>query len=190
MTRLRVLGLAAMLVLGATAFVWAAPAVGSDDDDAGRAKRIVIRDDCDPRDPAWEAIGGCERRRGDVSRAEFAGENSSPLSLAVVGHQAWRNDPSYLEIKEGDRVRITNRGGRVHTFTRVEQFGGGSSANPAINKGLVMSPECPGAVNVAPGDRVVLSDLPAGNHRFICCIHPWMRALIKVKPDTGQHQHH
>jgi hypothetical protein len=20
------------------------------------------------------------------------------------------------------------------------------------------------------------------NHRFMCCIHPWMRALIKVKP--------
>ncbi len=20
-----------------------------------------------------------------------------------------------------------------------------------------------------------------GNHRFMCCFHPWMRALIKVK---------
>jgi hypothetical protein len=49
-----------------------------------------------------------------------------------------------------------NTGGRVHTFTQVAQFGGGKAANPALNKGLVTSPECP-SVDVAPGDGIVVS---------------------------------
>lgn len=104
----------------------------------------------------------------------------------MIGHQAWRNDPPYLKIKEGERVRVVNTGGRVHTFTEVEQFGGGKAANPALNKGLVMSPECPASVDVAPGDSIVVSGLAVGNHRFLCCFHPWMRAPIKVKP-RGHH---
>jgi hypothetical protein len=27
-----------------------------------------------------------------------------------------------------------------------------------------------------------VADLAPGNHRFQCCIHPWMRAIVKVKP--------
>ena len=34
---------------------------------------------------------------------------------------------------------------------------------------------------VAPGGRLELDNLAAGDHRFMCCIHPWMRALIKVE---------
>jgi plastocyanin len=180
-----VLGLAALLALGTTVFATAGLAVRSDDDDDRRA-RIAMLDDCDPSDPTWAQIGGCDQRRGDVSRAEFAAENSSPLSLSVIGHQAWRNDPSYLEIREGERVRIANEGGRVHTFTRVEQFGGGKAANPALNKGLTTSPECPASIDVAPGDSIDLSGLAVGNHRFLCCFHPWMRGMIKVKPGHGE----
>ena len=29
---------------------------------------------------------------------------------------------------------------------------------------------------------MTLKNLKEGNHRFQCCIHPWMRAIIKVKP--------
>lgn len=179
---LRALGLMALLGLAAATLATASPAVRSDEDDNEPA-RIAIRDECDPDDPGWAQIGGCERRRGDVSRAEFAAENGFPvsLSLSVIGHQAWRNDPSYLEITEGERVRVTNAGGRVHTFTRVAKFGGGKAANPAFNKGLVMSPECPESVDVAPGESLLVSGLEVGNHRFLCCIHPWMRAMIKVK---------
>jgi hypothetical protein len=38
------------------------------------------------------------------------------------------------------------------------------------------------ATDLQPGDRTEVSGLAEGNHRFQCCIHPWMRALIKVKP--------
>ncbi len=178
MTRFRVVGIAMLFALGAAVFVAATPA-GSDGD-SGR-RHIAMRDDCDPRDPAWAAIGGCTLHQGDVSRAEFAGENDSPLALSVVGHQAWRHDPSYLKVRAGKSVRVTNEGGRVHTFTRVAAFGGGKAPDPALNEGLITAPECPGSVNIAPGHRITVSGLAVGNHRFMCCLHPWMRALIKVK---------
>ena len=180
MTRLRLLGLAVLVALAASSFATANSLSGADDDEGAV---IAMRDDCDSRDPGWNAVGGCTLRRGDVSFAEFLGELDSPLAASVVGHQSWRNDPSYLKIDEGKRVRVVNRGGRTHTFTRVAAFGGGKIPNPALNEGLVTAPECPGSVDIPAGGRTTVSGLAVGNHRFMCCIHPWMRALIKVKAD-------
>jgi plastocyanin len=144
---------------------------------------VVIRDDCDPSDPAWTPSGGCLRKEGDVNFAQFGRELSSPLSAAVVGHQAWRNDPPYLEIEVGERLQIRNRGGRTHTFTHVQNYGGGKIPNPALNKGLVTAPECPASIDIPAGGKAEVSGLAEGDHHFQCCIHPWMRALIKVKPE-------
>ena len=153
-----------------------------DSDGPGGKRFIAIRDDCDPRDVAgWAATGGCALRRGNVTFAEFAKELDSPLALAVVGHQAWRNDPSYLVVEKGKTVRVRNEGGRLHTFTEVVAFGGGKVPNPALNEGLATAPECPGSMDIAPGASTRLSNLASGDHRFQCCIHPWMRALITVK---------
>jgi plastocyanin len=151
------------------------------DDDHGAAK-IAIRDDCDPTDPAWAPTGGCLLRRGNVRFAEFSAELSSLLSpTTVVGHQAWRNDPSYLVAEVGHTVRVRNEGGRVHTYTEVAQFGGGRVPNPGLNRGLLPAPECPTSKDIAPGESVELTDLLSGNHRFQCCIHPWMRGIVKVR---------
>jgi plastocyanin len=147
---------------------------------APRRPFVAIRDDCDPRDPAWNASGGCLLRRGNVTLAEFGRELDSPLALAVIGHQAWRNDPPYLVVEAGKTIRVRNEGGRVHTFTRVAAFGGGR-VPPGFNEGLVIAPECPGSINIPPGGSARLSNLAVGDHRFQCCIHPWMRALITVK---------
>jgi hypothetical protein len=148
-------------------------------DDHGRV--VVMRDDCDPNDPAWAPTGGCTRKNGQVTFAEFAGELDSPLAASVIGHQAWRNEPSYLEIEGRDALIARNRGGRVHTFTEVANFGGGRV--PLLNEGLVPAPECATATDVPPDHQVTVGPLSEGNHRFQCCIHPWMRALVKVKPD-------
>lgn len=155
-------------------------------DDHRGNRRIAMLDDCDPRDPSWNATGGCHHRRGDVTEAEFRAFLLSPLSSAVVGHQAWRNQPTYLKIKEGETVRVENDGGRLHTFTRVANFGGGRV--PPLNVGLLPAPECalaPGAIDptaAPPGGRLEVRGLGVGNHRFQCCLHPWMRAHIKVQP--------
>jgi len=44
-----------------------------------------------------------------------------------------------------------------------------------------MAPECANATVIPPGTRVVLRGLSEGDHRYQCCIHPWMRELIKVE---------
>lgn len=169
-----------VLSFATAAILWplvSGSALAHDDHD----RVVSMRDDCDPDDPAWAPTGGCKRRNGDVTAAEFNGELDSPLAASVIGHQAWRNDPSYIEIEADEVLIARNRGGRVHTFTRVTNFGGGQV--PPLNEGLVPAPECFAAVDVPPGHEVKVGPLAEGNHRFQCCIHPWMRALIKVKPD-------
>ncbi len=147
---------------------------------AGREDEIAILDDCDPTDPTWAPTGGCALERGDVRRDEFNAELFSQLSLATVGHQAWRNQPSYAKIERDETVTVTNKGGRGHTFTEVAAFGGGRI--PALNQGLTPARECATATDLPPGASMDVRGLSVGNHRFQCCIHPWMRALIKVKP--------
>lgn len=149
---------------------------------AAAAEKIAILDYCDPTDPGWAPTGGCLLKDGDVTFAEFNDLLDSILSTAVVGHPAWRFEPSFVPIEEpNETVRVTNLGGRGHTFTEVAEFGGGFV--PPLNEGLTFAPECASATVLAPGDKVELRGLSAGDHRFQCCIHPWMRALIKVESD-------
>jgi plastocyanin len=197
MTRFRAT-VAALLVLCLAAATAGSTNAASADDDDGR--RIAMDDDCDPSaSGGWNPSppgpqGGCLQKRGNVSVAEFGMElGSAPngtntdLAAAVVGHQSWRMDPPYLVIKPGQSVRVKNTGGRPHTFTKVNQFGAGSTP-PGFNEGLTPNSPDPCAAAGPPigaGDSIRVSGLAAGNHKFICCIHPWMRALIKVKPGQG-----
>ena len=143
------------------------------------AQKIEILDYCDPTDPAWAPTGGCVLKDGDVTFAEFNALLDSVLSTAVVGHPAWRFEPSFAETHPDGTLRAVNLGGRAHTFTEVAEFGGGFI--PALSKGLTMAPECASATVIPPGTGVVLRGLSEGNHRFQCCIHPWMRATIRVE---------
>lgn len=150
-------------------------------DDSGPAS-VAMRDDCDPSDPGWNPLGGCFQARGSVTAQEFGIELSSPLGpTAVIGHPSWRNDPAYTVISTRQSLIVRNAGGRPHTFTKVANFGGGKIPNPALNKGLVTAPECPTSEDIAAGGRTEVSGLEAGNHRFQCCLHPWMRAIVEVK---------
>ena len=152
-----------------------------------RANVVDMLDNCDPADPGYDPSGGCalKPKDGDVSFNEFFELLFTPLDPAgddiVIGHPSWRNDPSYLSTEEHRRVRIRNRGGRAHSFTEVEDFGGGFV--PELNGGLQVAPECdPQTVElVAPGDGTTIRGLAPGLHKFQCCIHPWMRAAIRVE---------
>lgn len=151
-------------------------------------RKIDVLDDCDPNDATWAPTGGCLRSRGDVTNAEFGALLRSPLTVppnaALVGHPSWRNEPSYLSIESDKDIRVTNHGGRLHTFTEVAQFGGGRV--PPLNVGLTPAPECApgaGAVDLPPGARQNIGNLSVGLHRFMCCIHPWMRAVVRVSLD-------
>jgi hypothetical protein len=146
-------------------------------------REMALRDDCDPSDPNWGPTGGCLLPEGDVMLSEFNLLLTSPLSLSTVGHPAWRIDPTYVKFDGARTVQVTNAGGRLHTFTEVANFGGGRV--PPLNIGLTAAPECLAAdpaKDVPPGTTLAVTGLAPGNHRFQCCIHPWMRAMVKVKP--------
>jgi len=166
---------------------------GEDQRNDNADAKIELYDDCDPNDPAWTPTGGCTLKGGKVTEAEFTALLSSPLSQAVVGHPAWRFEPSYLVVAPGRKVELENEGGRLHTFTEVAQFGAGRIPVPALNLGLTPAPECalaPGAVDpnaLAPEAEKEIGPLAMGDHKFQCCIHPWMRALVKVAPGGSGH---
>ena len=156
----------------------------------GHDPNIAMMDNCSEDDPAYDPFGGCpegapfpgsKSYTGDVSAAEFFELLFSPLGGGqVIGHPSWRNEPSYISVREGQTVRVTNRGGRQHTFTEVGNFGGGFVG--LLNGTLTPAPECnPATVNfVQYGESETISGLDPGLHKFQCCIHPWMRGAVRV----------
>src|SRR5215475_6221963 len=86
---------------------------------------VVLFDNCDPKTfPAGLCV--VLANPGDTTFAEFLALLFSPLSPTIIGHPAWRFEPSYLNVEAGESLRVTNHGGEGHTFTEVAAFGGGS----------------------------------------------------------------
>jgi hypothetical protein len=156
---------------------------------------IVLLDNCSTADPAYAPLGGCpegqaiafQTHQGDVSVSELFALLVSPLAPGgqIIGHPSWRTEPSYITVKANQTVMVKNRGGRVHTLTEVANFGGGFV--PVLNGALIPAPECganfvpnPNVKFVAVGRSEKLPSLATGLRKFQCCIHPWMRAAIRV----------
>jgi hypothetical protein len=162
----------------------------------GNAHNILLLDNCEEEDSDWDAVGGCpeggapglQSYDGDVTLDEFLELLTSPLTPAghIVGHPSWRIDPSYITIQEGQALRVKNLGGRTHTFTEVEEFGGGFVGD--LNGDLETAPEC-GAVDapasdvvfIVPRRTVRIRDNQEGVEKYQCCIHPWMRFVVRVE---------
>ena len=146
----------------------------------GKAQRTVdLFDACDP-DSFNAALGaGTCVRNGGVRFDSF-------IEL-LTRHQsagAWHFTPPQAQLQVGDVLLAVNHGGETHTFTEVEEFGGGIV--PLLNNltGLTtVAPECnqltPGNFIAAGGSSSEVED-EEGVEKYQCCIHPWMRAEIRV----------
>ena len=151
--------------------------------------RIDLVDNCDPN-TFPNGLCVVTAHPGDTTFAEFMALLFSPLSPTVVGHPAWRFEPSYVNARGNrGRLRVTNSGGEGHTFTEVPAFGGGfvSQLNgvggPTGTSPLVPADQCLNNPAVlAPGATVAINLAP-GLHNFQCCIHPWMRAVVDVEDE-------
>jgi hypothetical protein len=148
---------------------------------------VALRDDCDPNDPDWGATGGCNLPNGTVTEDDFSAYLFSPLIATVVGHPGWTFDPTFVKSRAGKRLRISNEGGRTHSFTRVTDFGGGRvpplNGVGAMGKvPLTPAPECftPAFAPIPGGGNDETEELAAGDYKFQCCLHPWMRTLVRV----------
>ena len=141
-------------------------------------RRVTMMDACDPTTfNAAIGPGTCVQRNGGVTFADFI---EQVTKHGKVG--SWHNAPPRLTAREGQSLLAVNRGGEVHTFTRVQAYGGGLipilnqlSGNPTV------APEC---TQLAPGDFVPPGGTDeavvgsAGVQRFMCCLHPWMRTTV------------
>ena len=152
-------------------------------------KKFRLLDDCEPT--SFNAVlgdGACIGN-GNTTFDEFIAE----LAATQDAHE-WRNQPSQAHLNVGRPTEIENRGGEVHTFTKVAEFGGGFVPDlNGISGNPVPAPEClnfgsnvfipAGATEEGP--TAGSSDLPVGTSRFQCCIHPWMRTTIEVASPGG-----
>src|SRR6266700_477698 len=180
-------GLAVLVGLWDTATKVATAQVNSND------ANVALVDNCDPETfNAAVGPGTCATtpHPHDTTFAEFIGLLFSPLATNIIGHPAWQFSPGYISVRAGQTVRATNAGGEDHTFTEVTAFGGGfvpplnGVGGPAGTVALIPAAAClppPGTVVVAPGDTVQITGLSPGVHKFQCCIHPWMRAVVDVE---------
>jgi plastocyanin len=152
---------------------------------------VALVDTCDPA-TFNVAIGpgtcAATPHKNDTTFAEFASLLFSPLAANIIGHPAWNFAPGYISIPSGHTLRVTNAGGEGHTFTEVTAYGGGfvpflnGAGGPAGTVPLVEAGACAASPGiVAPGNTIQVKGLSAGVHKFQCCIHPWMRAVVDVE---------
>jgi hypothetical protein len=168
-------------------------------------KKIRLYDNCEPTSFNAELGPGTCVGNGTQTFDQFIAE-----LIETQTATAWRNQPTFMKVHLGRPTQIENRGGEVHTFTQVGEFGGGlvSDLNN-LSGNPVVAPECedPGTVVFIPAGATLKGpvtgdfQLPLGFHKFQCCIHPWMRTVIQVEPNTtaqvnkssaatGHHAHH
>jgi plastocyanin len=155
------------------------------DDVSGVTARIQLRDDCDPATfNAALGPGTCLHASGStgMTLASFNAELNATQAVA-----AWRIEPAGFAIKEGATLPVVNLGGETHTFTEVEDFGGG--VVPALNQAsgnLAVAPECADQAEFASstilsGQTMQHTFEETGTEKYQCCIHPWMRQTVTVR---------
>ena len=144
----------------------------------GRERTVTMMDACDP--VTFNAVlgeGACTRN-GGLTFEEFIAELGENQKVG-----SWHFTPGLLNVRVGDVLVARNHGGEVHTFTEVEEFGGGVVPDlNALSGNPVPAPECLGAIsNVLPGETQSEEVEEAGDEHYQCCIHPWMRTTVRAR---------
>lgn len=149
--------------------------------------QVVALDECDPATfNAAIGAGFCKN---------VALGASIPITTLFSDAQAgnpdkdkWDFEPDRLTVNEGTPIIAVDQGGEPHTFTEVAQFGGGFI--PQLNgPNETTVPECSmgfsrvevARTRILQGSQLQVAGLSKGEHRFQCCIHPWMRMTVVVK---------
>jgi len=147
---------------------------------AGKSIRTIsIFDACDPETFNARLGDGACIRSGGMKFDTF---------FAILSRQhfvgPWHFAPDHISIGEGETFAAMNGGGETHTFTEVEEYGGGISQE--INDAGGFGAEIPECQALHPGDFLhpgdTFEDTPdeKGVEKYQCCIHPWMRAEIHI----------
>jgi plastocyanin len=151
---------------------------------AAAAPMVKLRDACDPA--TFDAVlgeGACVDG-GNVTFDDFIDR-----LIRTGDHPLWSFTPGRATVPAGQAIPVSNVGGEFHTFSRTDEFGGGFVEELNELLGLEeIADGCtqpPGAANLFLGasesSTMSTAALGSGTHRFLCCIHPWMRATYRVQ---------
>ncbi|HVG45704.1 MAG TPA: hypothetical protein VM890_13280 [Longimicrobium sp.] len=155
------------------------------DSTTGASGVVRLRDDCDPATfNAALGAGTCQHASGStgMTLSAFTAELTAKQSVA-----AWGIVPDALDLNEGARFAVVNTGGETHTYTEVEEFGGGVVASlNQLSGNPTAAPECLDAAQfdastVRAGETVEHTFDERGLEKYQCCIHPWMRQTVVVR---------
>jgi plastocyanin len=197
MSTLTIRSLASFILLcGAVVFAGTSSALAQSDADKNadarhnehhaRVAEVVALDECDPA--TFNAALGPDFCKNVTLGAFTTLSELFGKAAAGTPDPGWDFEPDTLKVKEGTTVSVVDQGGEPHTFTEVAQFGGGFI--PGLNApGENAAPECVGGFSrvavaktrILQGSTIHVTDLSRGEHRFQCCIHPWMRMKVEVK---------
>jgi plastocyanin len=173
--------------LGALAIPSTADARGS------HVRKVRLQDRCDPAsfNAAFGPPDVCVPHGGKLVTVD---KFLAKLNPEDFGHEDWNNHPDELDLKSGDSISVTVRGGELHTFTEVDAFGAGCFL--PINDALGLTdPPSPAkcaeyfattGVAANGASTLTVSGLSVGTHLFMCEIHPWMTTTVTVE---GDHEH-
>ena len=174
------------LLAGCLMFVGATLALAQED--TPRVAQVVALDECDPV-TFNAALGPDFCKNIALAALGYATTLSDLFQKAANGtpDPGWDFEPDTVKIKEGGTVSVVDQGGEPHTFTEVKQFGGGFIG--PLNHGEATVQECDGGFSkvavaktrILQGSHIEVTGLSKGEHRFECCIHPWMRVTVEVK---------
>src|ERR1700724_1827451 len=151
--------------------------------------QVVALDECDPA--TFNAKLGPDFCKNVTLGAFTTFANLFGEAAAGTPDPNWDFEPDTLHIKQGTILSVVDQGGEPHTFTEVAHFGGGFVGG--LNHGEATVPECSGGFSnlgvaktrILQGSHIEITGLSKGEHRFQCCIHPWMRVTVEVK-DRGE----
>jgi len=145
-----------------------------------KEQHVNMLDACDPE--TFNAVigpGTCTRPGGGVTFQNFIDQLTKHGTIG-----SWRFTPLNASLHVGDEFVAFNQGGEVHTFTEVEEFGGGIV--PLLNQlsgNTEVAPECnPATLTFIPPGGTYSDEVEEpGTEHYQCCIHPWMRATVTAR---------
>src|SRR3954451_20930600 len=160
----------------------------ADAKNGGHVRKVRMQDRCDPA--TFNATFGqpgqptvCVPHNGELITAEEFLAQANPVDFGI---DKWNFHPDELDLRMGDSISASVRGGEFHTFTEVPMFGAGCflplngllglTGPPVVDCGLLAT------TGSRPGEPpVVVSGLSEGTHLFMCLIHPWMQTTVHVE---------
>jgi hypothetical protein len=142
---------------------------------------VTIQDACDPETFNAALGAGTCVRSGGVTFDKFI---DLLTRLGSVG--SWHFSPRRANMVVGESFLARNLGGEAHTFTEVEEFGGGIVPTLNVLAGTPnVAPEC---LTLSPADFIAPGATFQGDiedeeevEHYQCCIHPWMKLEAQIR---------